>query len=282
MSVAGVASNSAILFSDGDTLNSSVSNLLSKDKNLQSVRVIGGSKILGVKGSLYNGNLSLFYIDDVNTIPELEKKEGFLENFTGVAVASDTIFPDALSGSALAAKLGYKLVLSDGNNFNYSVESHQNVLSSGLILGGTGVISDNLPGKISAIFNKNIPANPNGLKDTDEVPFTDENLKKDIEKYLGKTNITLADAKKINLLDLEQDSNKGGYQISDFKDIKYFPNLSAMIIRNGVFPTKNLDIFNSLYDFKGDFGGFSLVNCKYNDSDFNVLNKDIVVIKNSK
>jgi hypothetical protein len=265
MSVAsGVAiGHGAILFSDGDTLNSSVSNLLSKDKNLQSIEVIGGNKVLGVKGSLYNGALGIFSIDDVNTIQELEKKEGVLENTIGVAVASDKIFPDALSGSVLAAKLGYKLVLSDGNNFNYSVESHQNVLSGGLIFGGTGVISDGLPGKISAIFNKDIPSNPDGLKDSDEVPFTDENLKKDVEKALGKTNVTLADAKKVLNLTLN-DNN-------DLIDLKYFPNLMVLTMNGG--SISNVDYMTNLHNLEY----LHLNNCKYDLDSLKSLKNTTVI-----
>ncbi|CAB1249561.1 cell wall-binding repeat-containing protein [Clostridium sp. MT-14] len=278
MSLAATAGKTAILFSDGDTLNSSVSKLLSQDKNLQSIQVIGGSKILGVKGSLYNGNPSLFYIDDANTIPELEKKEGYMDLYTGVAVASDTIFPDALSGSALAAKLGYKLILSDGTDLTYNFDlQSQNWLSGGLIFGGTGVISDGLPGKISAIFNKDIPSNPNGLKDSDVIPFTDEGFKKDAEKALGKTNITLADAKKATSLTLYQSGSDGGYQINDLSDIKYFSGIYDLDLEGGKLP-RNVSTINSLYKLEG----FYLEKCTFNQSDISTISSNIRIVADGK
>lgn len=252
MSVASTAGNSAILFSDGNTLNQSVSNLLSQDKNLQSINVLGSNKVLGVDGSLYKGNSSLFDIKEYNNVSELEKGEGFLESYNGTAVASDKIFPDSLSGSALAAKLGYKLVLSDGSSFPYTVESYANKLSGGLIFGGTGVVSEGMTDKISAILNKNIPANPNGLKDTDLIPFTDENFKKDVQKALGKTDITLKDAKDTLKLSLNESMN--------IQDLKYFPNLMSLTIDNIILDDKNIE----------DLSGFA--NLEYltlNDCTFN-------------
>ncbi|OAA90787.1 cell wall-binding repeat-containing protein [Clostridium ljungdahlii] len=277
MSVASTAGNTAILYSDGDTLNYDVENLIAGDKNIQSIDTIGGSKVLEVKGDLYNGNLSLFNIDNCNNITELKKDEGFLENYNGVAVASDTIFPDALSGSALAAKLGYKLVLSNGKDFPYTVDSTQNHLSGGLIFGGTQVMSDSMTSKISAILNKNIPANPNGLKDSDIIPFADDGFKRDAEQALGKTNITLADAKKATSLTLYQNSSDGGYQINDLSDIKYFSGIYDLDLEGGKLP-QNIGAINSLYKLEGLY----LEKCTFNQSDISTISKNIKIVSDGK
>jgi hypothetical protein len=60
-----------------------------------------------------------------------------------------------------------------------------------------------MPNKIEAILNKNIAPNPNGLKDTDIVPFSDEKFKEEAEKSLGKTNITLGEAKQASRINIK-------------------------------------------------------------------------------
>lgn len=266
MSVAsGMArGHGAILFSDGDTLNQKVSNLLSRDNNLQNIQVIGGSKVLGVKGSLYNSNPGLFQIENYNNISELENGESSLNDLTGVAVANDKTFPDSLAGSALAAKMNYGMILSDGNNLPYTVDSKMNSLSGGLIFGGTGVVSSDMESKIASIFNKSIPANPNGLKDTDIISFSDENFKKSVEKALGKTNVTVGDAKQVNDLSVEQ--------VSDLSDLKYFPNLMDLTVSDGSI-SNNSDISN-LYQLLY----LHLNNCKYNKSLISSLSKVTIVV----
>lgn len=269
LSIAG-STDAPILFSDGDTINPKVANLIAGNKNIQSVEVVGGDKVVHL-GDYYKNNPSLFLIDNYNSVSELEKGTK-LEGVYGIAVASDTIFPDALSGSALAAKLGYVLVLSNGTDFPYTIEPILNHLSSAVLLGGTGVISDNLPGKISAIFNKDFSANPSGLKDSDVIPFTDENLKKDVEKYVGKADITLADAKKIREIRLIQ--NNGGYQINSLADLKYFPELSGIQIVGGNLPS-DISVLNSLHDFDGLY----LKDCNFDQSTLDTLSKKINIYK---
>ncbi|KAA8666932.1 cell wall-binding repeat-containing protein [Clostridium sp. WLY-B-L2] len=260
LSIAASA-DAPILFSDGNTINSKVANLIASNKNIRSIEVVGGDKVVHL-GDYYKNNPSLFLIDNYNSVSELEKGTK-LENVHGIAVASDTIFPDALSGSALAAKLGYVLVLSNGTDFSYTIEPLENVLSSAIFLGGTGVISDGLPGKISAIFNKDIPSNPDGLKDSDEVPFTDENLKKDVEKALGKTNVTLADAKKVLNLTLN-DNN-------DLIDLKYFPNLMVLTMNGG--SISNVDYMTNLHNLEY----LHLNNCKYDLDSLKSLKNTTVI-----
>lgn len=279
MSVAAnVAINhGAILYSDGDTLNHDVENLIAGDKNIQSVQIIGGDKVLGVKGDLYTNNPGLFSIDNYNSIDELEKGEGHLENTTGVAAASDTIFPDALSGSALAAKLGYALILSDGKDFPYTVNDFENKLSGGLIFGGTQVMSDGMSSKMASIFNKNIPSNPDELKDSDVIPFADDGFKKDAEQALGKTNITLADAKKATSLTLYQNSSDGGYQINDLSDIKYFSGIYDLDLEGGKLP-QNIDAINSIYKLEGLY----LEKCTFNQSDISTISKNIRIVSDGK
>jgi putative cell wall-binding protein len=265
--VGAARSHVAILFSDGDTLNSEVSNLIFRDKHIQGIHVVGSDKVLGIKGSLYNSDRGIFYISDYDNIAELEKGEGKLENYTGVAVANDKTFPDSLTGSALAAKMNYNLVLTDGENFPYTVEPIENTLSGGLIFGGTGVVSSNMPNKIEAILNKNIAPNPNGLKDTDIVPFSDEKFKEEAEKSLGKTNITLGEAKQATGLTLNG--------VTNLSDLKYFPNLIGLTLNNC--SVNNANDFDNIYYLYA----IELNDCTFDKSLITSL-KNVAIVVNHK
>lgn len=266
--------HSAILFSDGNTLNKDVENLLAGDESLAGIDVIGGDKILSVKGILYNNRPDLFQIENYNSVDELCNGTGNLGSLNclnGVAVASSTIFPDALSGSVLAAKSGCKLLLSDGKKLNYNLEANENMLSTGLVFGGTRIISDDVISQMQGMLNKDY-ATPNvdGLKDSDLVPFTDSAFKKDAEKTLNKTDITIADAKSATSLELFQNSNDGGEQIKSLDDIKFFPNAVGIELYYGSLPN-NIVGLNSMSKLQG----IGIHHCKYDISAINSLSKNI-------
>ncbi|OAA86354.1 cell wall-binding repeat-containing protein [Clostridium coskatii] len=267
--------HSAILFSDGTTLNKDVENLLAGDESLSGIDVIGGDKVLSVKGTLYNNRPDLFHIENYNSVDELCDGTGGLGSLNclnGVAVASSTIFPDALSGSVLAAKSGCKLLLSDGKKINYNIDTGENNLSTGLVFGGTKVISDDVISQMQGMLNKDY-ATPNvdGLKDSDLVPFADPAFKKDAEKALNKTDITVADAKSATSLELFQNASDGGEQINSLDDIKFFPNITVLEIHYGTLPD-SLIALNSMPKLK-----YLAVcdNCKYNTSSINALSNNI-------
>ncbi len=77
----------------------------------------------------------------------------FDESLDNLVIASGEAFPDALSGTALAAKLKAPIIITDGNNTSNLKKYIENrKLKKIIILGGEGAVSKNVQNDLS--FNK--------------------------------------------------------------------------------------------------------------------------------
>lgn len=147
MSMAPIAAQKGmpIILTSGENLPSSVAKYI-KDKKINKTYVIGGNDV--VSDNIFNTlpNAERLYGDsryDTN-IAVLKKFENEL-HFNNIYLSNGENFPDALAGSALAAKNSSAVILVS----SYSGVSTGNFLSSKLtsfktanILGGTGVVDD--------------------------------------------------------------------------------------------------------------------------------------------
>lgn len=134
-----------ILLSSKNKLPDDVTNFI-KGKSIPASYIIGGTGVINdaVKNSLVNpkrlDGLNR-YDTNISILKEFEKKI----DFTNLYVASGKNFPDALSGSALAASKGSPIILVDSSlpqitKSYLKLQSTKNIN----IIGGTGVISDSL------------------------------------------------------------------------------------------------------------------------------------------
>lgn len=81
----------------------------------------------------------------------------FDENLDNVVIASGEAFPDALSGTALSAKLKAPIVITDGNNITAVKEYIKNrKFKKIIILGGEGVVSKNVESDLSSNKDTNL------------------------------------------------------------------------------------------------------------------------------
>jgi putative cell wall-binding protein/peptidoglycan/xylan/chitin deacetylase (PgdA/CDA1 family) len=80
-------------------------------------------------------------------------KDAFSANVPVVYIASGAVFPDALSGSAAAGKLGGPVLLVTKDSIPASVTTELNRLHPGkiVVLGGTNTVADSVKAKLQAI-----------------------------------------------------------------------------------------------------------------------------------
>jgi len=134
-----------ILLSDTNTLPPEVENLI-KTSFIPKSYLVGGTGVLSNKLKVQLPNTKRLggasrYETNLNIIKEFADSL----NFNDLFVATGENFPDALSGSALAAKRNAPILLTDGT-ISTNGESYLkslNIMRVNL-LGGTGVISENL------------------------------------------------------------------------------------------------------------------------------------------
>jgi len=138
-----------ILLSETNSLPLEVDNLL-KTSVIPKSYLIGGIGVLSdeLKAQLPNAKRlsgASRYETNLNIIKEFEDSL----NFNDLYVATGKNFPDALSGSALAAKLNAPILLSDGS-ISANAESYLQSLTVRRVnlLGGTGVINETLAAKL--------------------------------------------------------------------------------------------------------------------------------------
>lgn len=153
MSMAPIAAQKSmpIILTPMDKLPSSVANYI-KDKNITKTYVVGGNDV--VSDDIFNAlpKAERLYGDsryDTN-VAVLNKFQSDL-NFDKIYIANGENFPDALAGSALAAKNSTcVLLLSDyiGQTTKYFAFSKFTSVKNTEILGGSGVIADNLVNKV--------------------------------------------------------------------------------------------------------------------------------------
>lgn len=144
-----------ILMTQSDALNSDVLTEL-KRLGVKNVFIIGGTgavslnaedtlKAAGIKFERIYGS------DRYETSVKIAEKLG---QVTNAAIATGLDFPDALSISAIASKLCMPILLTEKDNLPSNVKKYidENKVSKTYIVGGTGVISDNvknaLPGAV--------------------------------------------------------------------------------------------------------------------------------------
>ncbi|WP_446897204.1 cell wall-binding repeat-containing protein [Clostridium sp. LBM24168] len=155
------------------------------DEMSQSIKNIQPSKVyvIGGEGSITSnvvsqirGLVSALKDDDIIRIGGLDRYETSLNICKYFNIKTDTAvlangenFPDALSGSALAAKLSAPIVLTNGQNINNQKEYMRNAKYSKLmILGGEGAIKESC----ANILNDKAV----------EIPSTNENMSDYMEK----------------------------------------------------------------------------------------------------
>jgi len=156
-----------ILLSDTNTLPAEVENLV-KTKFIPKSYLVGGTGVLSNKLKVQLPNTKRLggasrYETNLNIIKEFADKL----NFNDLYVATGENFPDALSGSALAAKLNAPVILTDGT-ISTNAESYLkslNIIRLNL-LGGTGVISESLASKYQNTVKYNTILSIDNFTDT--------------------------------------------------------------------------------------------------------------------
>ncbi|MBV4416523.1 cell wall-binding repeat-containing protein [Clostridium tyrobutyricum] len=142
--------NGIVLFTDGNKIDSVTKNEILK-LGVKKVDIVGSDNIISYSVEEQLNSLGIDSSRIRGTTPE-SVSYNFLNidgnnNNTGISVASDKIFPDALSGSVLTAKYGYNLLLAD-TEFNYTLNNNVN---HAIIFGETGVINKTMENYIKNI-----------------------------------------------------------------------------------------------------------------------------------
>ncbi|KPU45020.1 N-acetylmuramoyl-L-alanine amidase LytC precursor [Oxobacter pfennigii] len=155
-----------ILLSSKDALPADVSVYL-KGKNVPASYVVGGIGVLSdnVKSSLNNpkrlDGIDRYYTN-INILVEFEKEI----DFTSVYVASGDDFPDALSGSVLAANSGSPIVLVSDLGVESTLDFLETLNSSKVnILGGTGAVTAGIENDLKNIMKHRIITKVDDLSD---------------------------------------------------------------------------------------------------------------------
>lgn len=145
--------NAAILFADGNSLDSITKNELVK-LGIKDVSIIGTYGSYNIESQLKTLGIDYLRINGTtcqSVASNLMNVNG--NNVSGMAVASDSIFPDALSGSVLAAKNNYSILLA-GKNFNYTINDN---MKHAIIYGQTGAVSESIENHIKNVgYTKDI------------------------------------------------------------------------------------------------------------------------------
>ncbi|MFL0248699.1 leucine-rich repeat domain-containing protein [Candidatus Clostridium stratigraminis] len=166
LSIAPIAGIKAmpILLSPKDGLDPSVASFI-KGKTIPVSYIVGETGVLGNKVySSVPNSIRLGGINRYETNRIINKQfEGDLR-FGTAFLATGNDFPDALSGSALAAKNNAPIILTDKNSITNDTLNF--IKSEGVInvsiLGGTGAISKNVQDVLTNTINNNI-VNPSSV-----------------------------------------------------------------------------------------------------------------------
>lgn len=151
ISIAPIAAqkNMPILLTDKETFSNNTKNFLS-DNSIEKAYIIGGSGVISENvAKSYPSPERVWGMDRYETnLNVINRFNG--SNANKVYVASGDNFPDALSGAALAGKDSSFIVLTStspekaARNLVYNVSKKSSGASNVIILGGTGVVSDNV------------------------------------------------------------------------------------------------------------------------------------------
>ena len=160
-----------ILLTPKDSLNPNIAAFI-KGKSIPVSYLVGGTGVLGdtIASSVPNSK-RLSGADRYATNLSINKEFAGSLNFDTIYLASGNDFPDALSGSALAAKNNAPIFLTDKNSIS---DATINFIKSKnvkhvVILGGTGSISQSVENTVIAAINS-IPVNSTSVsldKNTD-------------------------------------------------------------------------------------------------------------------
>jgi putative cell wall-binding protein len=142
---------SAILYTDGSSLNSITKNEILK-LGIKDISIVGSYNIIpfSIEDQLCSLGVNCFRIQ--GTTPQSAASNFAILNGNtnqGISVVSEKTFPDALSASVLTAKNNYNL-LPAGGEFNYEVNDN---IKHALIFGQTGAVSSNIENYIKDIGN---------------------------------------------------------------------------------------------------------------------------------
>lgn len=141
-----------ILLTESDKLNASVLTEL-KRLNVQNVIIIGGTGAIkqNIEDTLKTNGIAsiqrIYGSSRYETSVKIAEKLGSIDK---VAVAAGNDFPDALSISAVAAKSGIPILLSQKDSLPQAVKLYLSgkQIGKSYIVGGTGVLSDGLKNEL--------------------------------------------------------------------------------------------------------------------------------------
>ncbi|MDW8803070.1 cell wall-binding repeat-containing protein [Clostridium sp. A1-XYC3] len=201
-------------------------NVVDNIKNI--INVLEDSKIIRISGAnRYETSLNICKYFNINGDTAI--------------IASGEDFPDALSGSALAAKLNAPIILTNGRD----ISSQKNYLDTTnyknlILIGGKSSISEEVENKLTTISNNSI------------VTFTDKNLENVIRKNINKPSgdIYSTDVKNIIKLDAGYSSinnlngidkltnlrelNLSQNNITNIEALKHLVNLEILHLSNNI------------------------------------------------
>ncbi|UZQ52251.1 cell wall-binding repeat-containing protein [Clostridium kluyveri] len=144
--------NAAILFTDGDILNQTTESEILK-LGVKDVEIIGGSDIVSsdVDSELKKLGLNVSRVEG-NTPEEVVSNliNQNKDKISGIALANNSMFPDALSGAVLSAKNNMATVFV---NKTFDCGNVVNNVKNVVIYGGTGVVSQALEDEVKNIDN---------------------------------------------------------------------------------------------------------------------------------
>jgi putative cell wall-binding protein len=237
-----------IIMSSGDKLNDSAAQML---KNIEPSQVF----IIGGQGSISNNvandiKSTVKNLDDskITRISGADRYETSLNvckyfNLNGdtAIIASGEDFPDALSGTALAAKLNAPIILTNGNDISAQKRYLDTTSCKKIILiGGQSSVSADIESKLTGMSNT-------------IVTFPDKNFEAVIRKKINKPSgdIYINDVRSI----IELNANNNA--ISDLSGIEKLTNLKKLnlsynIITNleplsGLTNLENLKLDHNIY-----------------------------------
>lgn len=155
--------NDIVLFTDGYSLNSTTRDIL-KRLNIDNVTVLGGNTVVSsnVDNELVKMGIAVNRIDG-NTPKDFNTNilNSLGKNIDGLAVASNKIFADGLSGSVVAAKDNLGMALID-DKFDYDVNIDK--MNKILIYGGYASVTPESESYLEGIrSNSNSSNKTNGL-----------------------------------------------------------------------------------------------------------------------
>lgn len=261
LSIAPIAAKKGIpiLLTDKDDLSTPIKEFLHNSSYNESY-IVGGTGVVSNKIASQLNNVTR-----LGGNSRYGTNSAILDHFANdfsydkVYVASGENYPDALSGSVLAASSNSPLILV-GNSIDPSVVSsikpQHDKYNNVVVLGGTGVVSDFIVNDIiSGVFTV--------------VTFKDINVEKVVRNLINKPtgDIYNCDVEKITSLNIDyrgvkyidgienltnlQDLTAGENQISDLSPLKNLTNLQYIYLNNNqisdISPLKELYNLKKLY-----------------------------------